>query len=109
MGRSDNMVKIKGINVFPQAIGTILRDEPDFAGDYVCILSKTAWGEDKLRVCIESHNPGDETRPGLYRARLKSALGIELEVELSPVHALARLTEVDVRQKPVRLIDERKE
>ena len=34
LGRSDNMVKLRGINIFPQAMGPILEERADFAGEY---------------------------------------------------------------------------
>ena len=42
-----------------------------------------------------------------WRALIKNALGIEVEVELAGRGETAPFTEVDRRQKPIRLIDER--
>ncbi|WP_277419632.1 hypothetical protein [Marinicauda algicola] len=41
------------------------------------------------------------------REILKRQLGIEVRVELAPPGGLADLTQTEVRQKPIRLIDER--
>lgn len=108
LGRSDSMVKIKGINVFPHAIGNILSDEPDFAGDYICTLSKLADGKEHFGVQIESHQAGDAQRIDLYRQRLKMALGVDVDVETVGPGTLAAVTGIEVRQKPLRLIDNRK-
>ena len=43
----------------------------------------------------------------VYKSLLKRKLGIEVEVELVAEGQLTPLTQVDVRQKPIRLIDER--
>ena len=54
LGRSDNMVKLCGINVYPTAIGDILKAAwPDFAGEYVCELTRSGARED-ITVLIEA-------------------------------------------------------
>ena len=35
LGRSDNMIKLRGINIFPQAIGGILAERPEFTGEFI--------------------------------------------------------------------------
>ena len=105
LGRSDNMVKLRGINVFPQAIGTILASVPGFAGDYICRVVRDLTGRDQMTVMIEAE-PGADIEA--YRALLKSKLGVEMQVELKAPRELAPLTGIDSRQKPIRLLDERK-
>lgn len=107
LGRSDNMVKLRGINVFPQAIGAMLAGAPGYAGDYVCRLERDAAARERLTVLIEVHDPGAGSAPA-YRELLKRKLGVEVEVELRGPRELASLTGIDSRQKPVRLIDARK-
>ena len=53
LGRSDNMVKIRGINVFPQAMAPILEEKAEFAGEFICIASRDAGGRDELAVHVE--------------------------------------------------------
>jgi phenylacetate-CoA ligase len=105
LGRSDNMVKLRGINVFPQAIGTILSGLPDFAGDYICRVTRDVAGRDDMTVLVEA-KPGADVNA--YRATLKAKLGVELGVELKAPRELSALTGIDSRQKPIRLLDERK-
>ena len=106
LGRSDNMVKIRGINIFPQAIGPIIEAVPAFAGEFICKAHRDASGRDDFIVHAEvkQDNPAvaDEIRDVLKRA-----IGIEVGVVLERPGALADLTQVEVRQKPIRLIDER--
>ena len=102
LGRSDNMVKIKGINVFPHAIGPLLSDVPEFLGEFVCRV--TTGGT--LTVVAEVRS-GDRSLDERMQAILKNALGIEVDIELVSGGATAALTQVDRRQKPIRLIDER--
>jgi phenylacetate-CoA ligase len=54
LGRSDNMVKLRGINVYPLALAAILNDRPEFAGEYVCRATRDSTGRDDLTVIIET-------------------------------------------------------
>jgi len=109
LGRSDNMVKLRGINVFPQAIGAILAERGDFAGDYVCKVRREAGGREVMMVAIEVREAGEAAaRAGEYRELLRRRLGVEVDVELMAPNALAAITGIESRQKPIRLIDERK-
>ena len=102
LGRSDNMVKIKGINVFPHAIGPLLADVPEFLGEFVCRVTP-----DGAMTVVAEAGSGAAGLVGRMQAMLKSALGIEVRIELVSAGATAALTQVERRQKPIRLIDER--
>jgi phenylacetate-CoA ligase len=105
LGRSDNMVKLRGINVFPHAIGAIIGERGDVTGEYVCKVRRDAAGRDDMLVVMEHKGGGDAAE---FAELLKRGLGIEVDVELVAPGATAPLTQIDVRQKPIRLIDERK-
>lgn len=103
-GRSDNMVKLRGINVFPHAIGAIIENRADLTGEYVCHLTRDAKGRDAMRVTLES-NGG--TNAEEMAETLKRGLGVEVDIELCGAGGTAAATEIDKRQKPLRLIDKR--
>ncbi|WP_298468633.1 phenylacetate--CoA ligase family protein [uncultured Erythrobacter sp.] len=103
-GRSDNMVKLRGINVFPHAIGAIIENRPDLTGEYVCHLTRDASQRDSMRVTLESHGGTDAAE---LAEKLKQGLGVEVEIALCKPGGTAAVTEIDKRQKPLRLIDER--
>lgn len=104
-GRSDNMVKLRGINVFPHAIGAIIENRSDLTGEYVCHLSRDqATQRDAMRVTLETRGGSDAAT---LAALLRQGLGVEVEVALCPPGGTAAATQIDVRQKPIRLIDER--
>jgi phenylacetate-CoA ligase len=107
LGRSDNMVKIRGINVFPQALAPILEQHAGFAGEFVCIASRDASGRDVLTVRIEVHGERIPARAETCAALLRARLGVEVEVELCAPGATAEATGIETRQKPIRLIDRR--
>ncbi|WP_448585059.1 phenylacetate--CoA ligase family protein [Thermaurantiacus sp.] len=106
LGRSDNMVKLRGINLFPHAIGAILENRPELTGEYVCRLTRDAAGTDRMTVVIEHREPAGDAIAPLARL-LRERLGVEVEVVLAAPGETAALTQIDVRQKPLRLIDER--
>lgn len=104
-GRSDNMVKLRGINVFPHAIGALIENRSDLTGEFVCHLTRDAAGRDDMRVTLESRGGTDEAQ---LAAMLRQGLGVEVSVQLVAAGETAAATQIDVRQKPIRLIDERK-
>ncbi len=104
-GRSDNMVKLRGINVFPHAIGAIIENRPDLTGEFVCRLTRdAATKRDDMLVILESRGGTDQ---GQLASLLRQGLGVEVAVELVEPTGTAALTQIDSRQKPIRLIDER--
>ena len=107
-GRSDNMVKLRGINVYPTAIGAFLDARPEPTGEYVCRVTR-AGERDEMTVVVEverSRVADDRLRDSLA-AWLREKLGVEVGVDLAAPGATGPLTGIESRQKPVRLIDER--
>jgi phenylacetate-CoA ligase len=102
-GRSDNMVKLRGINLFPHAIASLIENRSDLTGEYVCHLTRTE-GHDKMVVTIESRGGSDSKA---LAALLRQGLGVEVGVTLCDPGGTAVATQIDSRQKPIRLIDER--
>ena len=102
-GRSDNMVKLRGINLFPHAIASLIENRADLTGEYVCHLRRDA-GRDDMVVTIESRGGTDKAQ---LAALLRQGLGVEVTVALCAPGGTAAATQIDSRQKPIRLIDER--
>ncbi len=104
-GRSDNMVKLRGINVYPTGIGAILNQIDSLNGEYVCRLVNHE-GRDELIVMAEQRAEGliEEAQ---VAELLRQRLGVAVRVDLVGPGETARLSQVDSRQKPIRLIDER--
>lgn len=104
-GRSDNMVKLRGINVFPHAIGALIENRSDLTGEFVCrVVRDPASQRDDMTVTLESRG-GTDT--GELAELLRRGLGVEVQVDLVAPGGTAALTQIEVRQKPIRLIDER--
>lgn len=103
-GRSDNMVKLRGINIFPHAVGAIIENRADLTGEYVCHVVRDASGRDEMLVRLESRGGSEATE---IAALLRKGIGIEVGVELVGPGETAVETQIDSRQKPIRLIDRR--
>jgi len=103
-GRSDNMIKLRGINIFPHAIGAIIEGRGDLTGEYVCRVKRDAAGRDDMYITLESRGGSDAAQTAEL---LRKGLGIEVDVQLVNAGDTAKDTQIDTRQKPIRLIDER--
>lgn len=107
LGRADNMVKLRGINIYPTGIAAILAEScPEATGDYICRVRREA-GRDEMDVLIEVATL-DAALAESWKALFRRKLGVEVGIELHPRGALAPLTGTESRQKPIRLLDERK-
>jgi phenylacetate-CoA ligase len=102
-GRSDNMVKLRGINIYPTGLGVMLTEsDPELLNEYVCIVTRRG-SRDEMAVHIETM--GDVGRDvSAHEALLKQRLGVGIGVTLAKPGALADLTQIEKRQKPIRLI-----
>ena len=107
-GRSDSMVKLRGINIYPIGIGALLTAErPDFGGEYICELDRVGTREEMTVRTEVRGEPSDALRDA-YEALLRARLGVEIKVVLERPGALAEVTGIESRQKPIRLVDKRK-
>ncbi|MDW8480221.1 MAG: hypothetical protein RML12_11035 [Xanthomonadales bacterium] len=107
LGRGDQMVKIRGVNVFPQAIVAHLADVPEATGEYFCIARRSPEGRETLLLRIEVRDPGAPGLAARIASLLRARIGLEVELELLPPGATAADTGIESRQKPLRIRDER--
>jgi phenylacetate-CoA ligase len=105
-GRLDDMMIIKGVNVFPSDIETIVRDNVNLTGEYVCVIS-----EEKhmavLTVEVEKNDDFDGDSDVLVReiqTECKKIVGIKPRVTVLPAKTLTRET-----HKAKRVRDERQQ
>src|SRR6185436_4942906 len=79
-GRNDNMVKLRGINVFPEAVGALAASDARTTGEYFCIVERVDSDRDEMRVLVEVRDAGIDRaslRDDLER-RLQEALGVRI-------------------------------
>jgi len=105
-GRFDDMIVVRGENIYPSAVEDTLRAVPGFGGEFRIIVSRReAMDELLVRVEYAATHAGaerlDELR-GEMRRRLRARLGVHPMVELVPEGTLDR-TEFKAR----RVVDDR--
>ncbi len=107
-GRGDNMVKLRGVNVWPEAVGELALAVDGVAPDWF-VRAVRRDGRDELLLSVVS--PRDPSAfPAIAAAvetRLKDRLGVRIAVEVVAPGTLDAWTEVDVSPKLKRFRDER--
>jgi phenylacetate-CoA ligase len=110
-GRADNMVKFRGVSIFPEAIGALVAEQAGSNGEYICVVEPpSASGRDEMTVLVEAADLSVE-HSGLEQAlsrRLHEALGVKLDVKVVGNGELSRLTGISDLMKVRRLLDKRK-
>lgn len=109
LGRSDQMVKLRGINVYPTALAALIKSVEGGTGEYYCRLERRADGAENLVVVVESAH-ASERGPDIaaaLRTTLTTALGLKVGVEIVSPGETAQATGLLTRQKPIRLVDAR--
>ena len=109
MGRSDDMLIIRGINVFPSQVESVILSTEEFEPHYQLVVDRID-NLDRLTVRVELRNQFmTDLLPELARLenklseRLKSVLSIRAKVQLLPQGTLERS-----QGKSRRVIDNRK-
>ena len=103
-GRSDDMMKIKGVNVFPKQIEEVLAAFPELSSEYQIRISHLE-GRDTMRIYVETDGTVDFL--GIAKriaAAVKSRIGFTPLVKVVELGVLPRS-----EKKSKRVIDERYE
>ena len=101
-GRTDDMMKIKGVNVFPAQIEEILRDFPEVSSEYQIRISHLD-GKDTMRLYVETNGTVDFVDLSKRIAStVKSRIGFTPLVKVVENGVLPRS-----EKKTARVIDER--
>jgi len=102
MGRSDDMVKIKGVNVFPKQIEEILAAFPELSSEYQIRISHLD-GRDTMRIYVETNGHVDFRKMADdVAAAVKGKIGFTPLVKVVELGVLPRS-----EKKTQRVIDER--
>ena len=102
MGRTDDMMKIKGVNVFPSQIEEVLANFSEINSEYQIRISHLD-GKDTMRIYVESTGDVDfESLSKRIAEKVKSRIGFTPIVKVVEVGVLPRSM-----KKTARVIDER--
>nr|WP_269810116.1 phenylacetate--CoA ligase PaaK [Kineosporia rhizophila] len=94
-GRSDDMMIVHGVNVFPSQIEEIILRVPGLAPHYECVLQRPG-RLDELTVRVEARTALNETQSSQRATTLssvvKESIGVSVKVDLLPPGGLERST-----------------
>jgi len=101
-GRTDDMIKIKGVNVFPKQIEEVLALFPELSSEYQIRLSHLD-GKDTMRIYVETNGHVDfEKMSEAVALKVKERIGFTPIVKVVELGVLPRS-----EKKSKRVIDER--
>ncbi|MPZ97313.1 MAG: phenylacetate--CoA ligase, partial [Propionibacteriales bacterium] len=93
-GRTDDMMIVRGVNVFPTQIEEQILKVEGLAPHYLCVLTRPG-RMDELTVRVETHGAGlagaeQQRLADRLRTLVKDTVGVTIDVEISEPHALER-------------------
>jgi phenylacetate-CoA ligase len=112
LGRSDDMVKLRGLNVYPMACLDAVTKDTRSTGEWICVVDRIGEGlnaTEEMTVKVEYKDPNidkEDFRKKMQES-LKSDLGIRVAVEPVPAGSLVELTGYGGEKKVRRLKDNR--
>jgi phenylacetate-CoA ligase len=107
-GRSDDMMIVRGVNVFPTQIEELICKRPELAPHYLCILEREG-PLDSLTVAVEARQGLHHESPEVAAAaellvhEIKTYVGTSVRIELRPEGGVERSV-----GKAKRVLDRRK-
>jgi phenylacetate-CoA ligase len=104
LGRTDDMFKIHGVNIYPGQIDHLLSETDGVSSEYQIVLERVA-GRDSMLIKVEkdplSELP-DQAIVRDLRGKIKTQIGVTVDVELAAYQSLPRS-----EKKTKRVFDER--
>jgi phenylacetate-CoA ligase len=88
-GRTDDMMIVRGVNVFPSQVEEQILAVEGLAPHYLCVLTRPG-NLDELTVRVEATSDPDEGLGAALAERIKNRIGVTARVEVLAPHALER-------------------
>jgi phenylacetate-CoA ligase len=90
LGRTDDMIKIKGVNIYPGQIDHVLKITEGAGSEYQIIVTRSN-GKDSILIKIEAleDRPLDQVA-AQFKKNIKTRIGILTDVEAVPHGSLPR-------------------
>ncbi len=90
-GRSDDMMIIRGVNVFPSQIEELILKQPALTAHYYCEISRPQH-LDELEVRVEQHPDAGDAEAAARKLEhdIKSYIGVTVSVTLAPPGGVER-------------------
>ena len=107
-GRGDNMVKLRGINIWPEAVGAVAIDGDGVEPDYFVQVQRNEGRDEMIVSVVSSDDPARyPAQAEALEARLQQHFGVKMVGDVVAPGALDHLTEVRTGPKSKRFKDER--
>jgi phenylacetate-CoA ligase len=95
MGRKDDMLVIRGVNVYPSEIERVLLGESAVAPDYLLVVDERGDGRDLIACCERrtgrtADSPSDDQIRGALEHDLRETLGLRVAVAIVPPGTVPR-------------------
>lgn len=104
MGRTDDMVKVKGVQIFPSQVEAVIRNVAEVKdSEFQMLVDRSRAGVDSMTVRVEAQEQTPELNQKLQDEFQRAFLGAHLKVELVDLGVLPRFS-----HKAQRLVDTRK-
>lgn len=87
LGRRDDMLVVRGVNVYPSEVEQVLLSDARLSPHYLIVMDQR--GLNRLIVACEQVNGGEDIRAELERA-LAERLGVRAEVKIFPAGTVPR-------------------
>lgn len=110
-GRADEMVKLRGTNIYPMACQSAIKKDPRTTGEYICVVQYDGAGigrREEMVIRVERRSTAVDTAALAedLRKALHADLGARVDVEVVDPGDLTELC--GTGEKPRRLLDLRK-
>ena len=90
-GRRDDMLVIRGVNVYPSEVERVLLAEPAIAPDYLLVVDERAPAHRLIACCEYKTETSGELPPAAgLESRLREVLGLSVAVALLPAGSVPR-------------------
>jgi len=102
IGRKDDMLVVRGVNVYPSEVERVLLEQEALAPDYLLVVDERSPQHRLIAICEAGTGwSGGDLDAGLIESRLKDVLGLSVAVRLMPPGSVPR-TEVGKAVRVVR-------
>jgi len=112
LGRSDDMVKLRGVNVYPMACLRAIKSDSRTTGEWICVVDRferdgVIRDEMTVRIEVQRSVTNIEGLKEHLEKRLQDDLGVKVAVELVGEGSLADVANLGREGKAKRLLDRR--
>ena len=94
LGRSDDMIIFRAVNIYPGQIDEVLSSIPEISCEYQVVLERESDGRDTMTLRVECASDADAKKAGELEAaicrKIKNSIMVSCEVELLDTCSLPR-------------------